>query len=104
MATFYVIKDLDTGDYMPPPLGRAGRGGTHQELLPAGCGLPPRLYNTQAGARASLRWWLKGRTSVSLTGHNDPWGDSDVDESWHTEDVPGRRQRNMDVVPIELDI
>lgn len=103
MPIFYIIKDLDTGDYMPPAMGRAGRGGTHQELLPAGCGLPPRLYHTQAGAFASLRWWLQGRTSVSRTGFSS-FEDYDVDESWHTEDVPERRQRNMDVVPVEIDV
>jgi hypothetical protein len=104
MATFYIIKDLDTGDYMPPPLGRAGRGGTHQELVPAGSGAPPRLYHTQAGAFASLRWWLQGRTSVSQTCYSDPFEGGECDESWHTEDVPERRQRNMDVVLVELDV
>lgn len=103
MATFYIVKDLDTGDYMPNALGRGGRGGTHQELVKAGSGLPPRLYHTQTGAFVSLRWWLQGRVSVSRTVYSD-FEDYDVDESWHTEDVPERRQRNMGVVTIELDV
>lgn len=104
MATFYIIKDLDTGDYMPNALGRGGRGGTHRELVRAGCGLPPRLYHTKVGAFASLRWWLRGKTSVSQVCYSDPFEGSECDERWHTEDVPERRQRNMDVVSVELDV
>jgi len=56
MTTFYIIKDLDTGDYMPNPLGRGGRGGTHQELVPAGSGVPPRLYTSSCrDAQALLK-------------------------------------------------
>ncbi|UFK26614.1 hypothetical protein [Roseobacter phage RDJL3] len=104
MTTFYIIKDLDTGDYMPNPLGRGGRGGTHQELAPAGSGVPPRLYTSSQSAFASLRWWLKGRTSVTQVCYSDPFEGSECDESWHTEDVPERRLKNMDVVELEIDL
>ena len=104
MTVFHILKDLDTGDYMPNPLGRGGRGGTHQELAPAGSGVPPRLYTSKQAAFSSLRWWLRGVTSVTTQCWSDPFEGGECDESWHTEPVPERRLRNMDVIEMEIDL
>ena len=102
MTTFWIIRDLDTGEYMPNPLGRGGRGGTHQELVAAGSGVPPRLYTSRGAALNSLRWWARGRTSVTTVGWSDPFEGSECDESWHTEPVPERRLRRMNAQPVEV--
>lgn len=104
MTVFHIIKDLDTGDYMPNPFGRHGRGGTHQELVSRNSGVPPRLYVSRQAALASLRWWLRGRTSVTCQCWSDPFEGGECDTSWHTELVPGRILRRMEVVEMELDL
>lgn len=100
MVTFYIVKDLDTGDYIHNQCERS-RGFTNDELARANSGARPRLFTSQASAFAALRWWLAGRTSVMQVGSFE-FGD--CDESWHTEEVPERKLKNMDVVPLELDI
>lgn len=103
MTTFHILKDLDTGDYMPNPLGRGGRGGTHQELVKAGSGIPPRLFTSSQAAFSALRWWSRGITSVTQVCSSSLF-EGECDEQWHTKPVPERKLRNMDVVEVEVDL
>ena len=98
---FYALK-ADNGWYIPHPLGRNGRGGTHVELVDPASGIAPRLFNNEASAKAALRWWLGGAVSVNRSvsrGFDDEWDD----ETWHTEVKPERHHYNVQVVPVRIE-
>lgn len=98
---FYALK-AENGWYIPRPLGRNGRGGTHVELVDPASGIAPRLFSNEASAKAALRWWLGGTVSVSRyvsCGFDDEWDD----ETWHTEVKPERHHFNVQVVPVRIE-
>lgn len=94
---FYAIRQKSTGYMIPEGEGRRGRGTTHQEPNPC-IVCPPKLYHTEAAAKCSLTWWLKGKTSVSMCGSYE-YGD--LDEQWETQDM-GRDPKDFHVVPIHM--
>jgi hypothetical protein len=99
---FYAIKHKLTGRYLPPGLGHGGRGFTHCEPVD-GQAYHPRLFHTLGAAKCALAWWLKGATTVSRASYAGFGFDhDDVDESWHTEPVPGRIAEEVEIVKIEL--
>ena len=98
---FYALK-ADNGWYVPHPLGRNGRGGTHVELVDPASGIAPRLFSNEVSAKAALRWWLSGKVHVRVhgTGGFDDW---DQDETWYTEAQPERYHYNVQVVPVRIE-
>lgn len=101
----YALRHVD-GRYLPPGRGRNGRGFTHQEPLPPEQMeiWPPRLFHTEGAAKIALTWWLRGVTSVTVTGGYSDWEDYDVDENWHTEPMPERRREDWRVVPVTMEV
>lgn len=99
-SEFFALMASD-GWYIPVPLGRNGRGGTHCELVPPDSGLAPRLFNNEASAKAALRWWLRGAVSVSWRRASSFDGDDDW-EDWHVEPKPERLERNVAVVSLRI--
>ena len=98
---FYALK-ADNGWYIPHPLGRNGRGGTHVELVSPASGIAPRLFNNEGSAKAALRWWLSGAVHVTYkvrSTFDDEWGD----ETWHTEVKPERHHFNVRVVLVRIE-
>jgi hypothetical protein len=98
---FYALK-ADNGWYIPHPLGRNGRGGTHVELVDPTSGIAPRLFNNEASAKAALRWWLGGAVHVAYKVR-DILDDEVTDENWHTEVKPERHHHNVQVVPVRIE-
>ena len=98
---FYALK-ADNGWYIPRPLGRNGRGGTHVELVSPASGIAPRLFNNEGSAKAALRWWLSGKVHVRVhgTGGFDDW---EQDETWYTEAQPERYHHNVKVVSVRIE-
>lgn len=98
---FYALK-ADNGWYIPHPIGRNGRGGTHVELVSPASGIAPRLFNNEGSAKAALSWWLGGPVSVSRSvsrGLDNEWDD----ETWHTEVKPERYHHNVRVVLVRIE-
>lgn len=95
---FYALK-ADNGWYVPHPLGRNGRGGTHVELVNPASGIAPRLFNNEGSAKAALRWWLSGAVSVNRSVSRE----FDDDETWHTEVKPERYHHNVQVVSVKIE-
>lgn len=96
---FYAIKHVRRRLTLPD----VGRGATHAEPVVIGGPWPPRLFHTEAAAKQSLSWWLKGRTTVSR-GRRGDWTGVDDYEDWHTEPDPSRREEDWTVVPVRMEI
>lgn len=86
---FWIILRRTTGEVLPHPNGRSGRGGSHVEFGH----MAPRLFYTQHSAKAALRAWLQGTW----------WSDGDGGISDITP-ISARTQiaGEIDVVPIRL--
>ena len=98
---FYALK-ADNGWYIPHPLGRNGRGGTHVELVDPASGIAPRLFNNEGSAKAALRWWLRGAVHVVYKVRGT-FEDEMADEDWHIEARPERYHHNVRVVLVRID-
>ena len=94
----YSIKHTPTGNYIPYPGTRNGRGGTHMEPIEVSPAFPPRMFHTEAAAKISLTYWLKGIFNVLVT--QDSFGEQD--ENWTVTPVPTRIREEMEVVQVEL--
>jgi len=102
VLTFYIIRSVETGWYLPPGSGSGGRGTTHQELAPPCETRQPKLFHTEAAARLSLSWWLKGVTSVHVSKTGSPWDGHEIDERWETEFKADRKPELMEIATVEL--
>lgn len=74
--TYYAIRHMPTGNYLPH-FGRR-RGHTHAEPVPLGVAAP-RLFTKRQYAQYALRCWLQGawrehHNYDSYTGEYDCWG------------------------------
>lgn len=98
LKPFWVIYNIPSNGYLPNADGRRGRGFTHVEPTHL---KPPRLFTSKGGAKRSLWWYLRGKTTVSQGLHpkTSPWGDIDEDysEDWHTEPMPDRLPENYQI-------
>jgi hypothetical protein len=90
----FAIKHTITGHYLPCPIGRGGRGGSHVEPAPATEAYPPRLFHQKSAAKIALTHWLKGKITVTY--------DNDEEEHWHLDLVPSRKREEMEIVSIEM--
>lgn len=96
MSTFdlYLIRHEPSGNYLPEPEGRMGRGGSHTEPTPI-AEKPPRIFRTERAAKIALNSWLKGKY-VRTYGY-----DSQCGEYWEDTrvvPVPDRVASEMHVV------
>lgn len=98
MMDAWAIKHLPSGRYLPAPRGRGGRGGTHVEIDDPGM---PRLFPSEASARAALRWWLGGTVHVGQHTTFNGWVE-DTDEDWTIKPTPHRKAEDMNVVRVRL--
>ena len=60
----------------------------------------PHLFRKECWAKAALREWLKGRTTVRMV-YSGEW---EGDEDWKTVPIPSRVASNMEVVRIKLEV
>lgn len=95
---FSAIRHKPTGFYLPEPLGRLGRGGSHVEPT---ADQRPRLFPTKRGAVLALGAWLKGKVHHS-SGY-DSFSQEHY-ESTHLEPVPSRKREEMEIVEVELEL
>ncbi len=91
--TFYVLRKVDTDQYMPQ---LDGRGYTHVEFR-AGC--IPRLFTTAKAAQCALTWWLKG--PVSVNGYTDYEGGYQG-ENWTFPKETQARHVDVEIVIVQL--
>lgn len=97
MIKRWAIRQKSTGLYLPNTV--RWRGSTHTE--PGDPAENIRLFNTESGAAASLRWWLKGRTvKVWTVGYYA--GSFDEVDDLDTTPAPERNADDMEVVPVVL--
>lgn len=96
--TFWLIRHIPTGGYLPQPTGYMGRGGSHVEPVihdPADPKTRPRICNTKRTAINVLSQWLAGKY---YKDHDPDWGDS-ADGPYP---VPTRIREEMEIIPINL--
>lgn len=108
MITKYAVKDVGTGEYLPEPQGRMGRGGSHIEPCLPVDGQPttyPRLFYTVTGARNALAQWRRGKHHSVYDYDEDCIGRTiKVDAGTSIEVVPSRFERDMQIVPINIEV
>lgn len=94
MLEFFIIRHKPSGGWLPE-LSGVRAGFTHTEPQTSGV---PRLFETKAGAKRALTWWLKGVTSVY---RGQDW-EGDWDETWSTSVEEHRKAEDMEVAPVLL--
>ena len=94
----FAIRHKPTGWLMPRGNGRGGRGGTFQ--TPEPISERTRLFATEGGAKAALRWWLAGEAHVVYV--NSDCFEEAADEDWRTVRKPERVADDMEIVPMIL--
>lgn len=103
--TFWLIRHKPTGGYLPEPIGRMGRGGSHVEPVvhtddPA---TTPRIFQSERAAKNALAAWLRGKY-VAHRGSYSGGPDFDVDyyEDIEIVPVPGRKREEMEIISADL--
>jgi hypothetical protein len=94
---WYAIRNKHTGQFLPEPAGRNGRGGSHVE---PGDGRP-RLFPTHRGAFTCLRNWLAGKWVQGRGGYdyiNNEYYEGEVS----VVPVADRKKEDMEIVPFAL--
>lgn len=99
----FAIRHKPTGNYLPRPLGREGRGGSHLEPVePIGTKeTRPRFFETERAAKIFLATWLKGKV-VHLSDFDSYTGD--YWESLDVVPVPSRKADEMEIVEYCVDL
>lgn len=106
MKPLFAIKHKPTGFYLPEPLGRMGRGGSHTEPVDcSGDNENPRLFVTKLGASRALSAWLQGKFNAERTWESDGEGFGGgyyVDDLPSVTPQPHRKKEEMEVVEFHL--
>lgn len=113
-VTFYAVRQISTGFYIPRPQRSDGRGGSFSEpfnfhnreenlirrpkmsqhfVKTA----QPRLFTEERAAKIFLTTWLKGRWKCYRSGSYD-----DYDEEVYIEKDPNRTVIDMEIVPVTV--
>lgn len=87
----YFIRHKPTGHYMPEPMGRQGRGGSHTE--PDADKNKARIFRTERSAKMALSMWLKGKFYADRGGY-----DYDFYEDITVVPVTERNRDEMEIV------
>ena len=97
--TYYAIKHVPTGNYLPQL--RKKRGHSHSEPLPLDKAVP-RLHRTVRTAKVALWYWLRGAWV-------EEWGNSDWESGGGREyegnvavKKPERKREEMEIVPMHV--
>lgn len=95
----YAIRHIPTGHYLPEPMGRQGRGGSHTEPLPFSTELAkcPRIFDTERAAKSALGQWLRGKFYCYRDGDESSYEeDVEIVPQWH------RKRVDMEIVPVKV--
>lgn len=97
----WLIRHKPTGWYMPEPLGRMGRGGSHTEPDPISDNA--RIFRSKRAATNALSSWLRGK--VHATRGHSSGGPDYMDEYYEDlsiEKIASRKKDLMEIVEVEL--
>lgn len=99
----YFIKHKPTGYYLPEPVGRMGRGGSHTEPDPDSNNA--RIFRTPRAAKNALTAWLRGKV-VAHRGMSSGGPDfyAEYYEDLELVPVPSRKREEMEIVELELSL
>lgn len=105
MKPLYALRNKITGEFLPEPKGRMGRGGSHG--VPVDCsgdGPNPRLFKSELSAKRALTAWLQGKHHAEYSWESDDtWGTSyRVQDGVTIEPVPSRKKEEWEVVAFRL--
>ena len=102
-VSLFAIRHKPTGDFLPRPLGREGRGGSHLEPVePIGTKeTRPRFFETERAAKIFLTGWIKGKV-VHSAGYDSFNGE--YYEDTETIPVPSRKAEDMEIVEYRVDL
>ena len=105
MQDLYAIRQISTGFYLPEPVGRMGRGGSHVE--PVDCsqdGPNPRLFKTELSAQRALTAWLMGKHEANMQLESEGWEYLSywVQVGTNIIPQPERKKEDMQIVRFEL--
>lgn len=106
--TFWVIRHKPSGGYLPQPMGREKRGGSHVEVTKHIIGKPetePRLCTNRRSAVAVLNAWMNGKYVTSRGGGymgREDW--EDFYEETYIMPQPHRVREEMEIIPLDLEI
>lgn len=102
----YAIRDAVTGEYLPEPAGRMGRGGSFVEpCLPVIDDLSthPRLFVSERGGISALAQWRRGKHHPEYDFEENRIGRLvKTDAGTSVEFIPERLERKMHIVPIKI--
>lgn len=96
----FFIRHKPTGNYLPEPTGRMGRGGSHVEPTPAS-EKQPRLFTSKLSASRALGQWLRGK--VHHKSGYDSWSNEYYEENL-LEPIPNRIKSEMEIIEKEIDL
>ena len=105
MKPLFAIKHKPSGFYLPEPLGRMGRGGSHTEPVDcSGNKENPRLFPTKLGASRALSAWLQGKFNAEREweSENEYGGGYYVSALPSVTPQPHRKKEEMEVVEFHL--
>lgn len=105
----YAVRHRPTGNYIPRPMGRGGRGGSHLEpVMPTEAKeTRPRFFETKRSAKIFLSSWLKGKYVADRgCNHGHPGSDWEVDYFEDVLVVPvlSRKAEDMEIVEYCVDL
>lgn len=102
-ATYYVIKHLPTGTYLP-----ARVHATHYDFdRPLGA-LEPRLFKSARSASNCATCWAQGAWTQETRTESHGWELAHLDFTYKAEAipkaVPGRKRCDLVVLPVEIEL
>lgn len=102
----YAIRKKGTDLYLPEPVGRMGRGGSHVEPIHVDTGVI-RTFNSMRSANAALTQWLRGKHLPVMGGeyldeYNGRW--ISYQEGTEVVHQPERNKDEMEIVTIHLSV
>jgi hypothetical protein len=99
--TYFALRRKHDGLLMPGYKGRAG--GTYVEPhKPDTHDGTPRLFTSAKAAGDALRWWVKGRVRVRMSGFSFDSLDPPEAVGLESEPVAGRNADDWEVIPVSL--
>lgn len=108
-VSLFAIRHKPTGDYIPKPQGRDGRGGSHLEPVePTGSKeTRPRFFDSHRSAKIFLSSWLKGKYVADRgfwEGHPGSDYERDYFENITIVPVSSRIAEEMEIVEYTIDL